>query len=167
MKSCQFRFPLLKMKASPLLPYCPSLAKRRLSKCVITLVVVFGLFNILGSIILINLVIINPPPLPFKCDPPSIRARGSRQEVCIHPDSVWKRTYSCVPFGLWRRSGYPTGDSGERDELKAAEKLFGNFQDDYLRCVIEAKLQNDSNARLLEYESTVLVKPFVDGSILK
>lgn len=97
----------------------------------------------------------------------SLVAGGSRQEVCIHPDSVWKRTYACVPFGLWRRSGYPTGDSGEKDDLKAAKKLFGKFRDDYLRCVIEAHFQDDSNARLLEYESPVLVKPTVHGSIFK
>ncbi|GMH50595.1 hypothetical protein TrLO_g14025 [Triparma laevis f. longispina] len=128
---------------------------------------IFGVFNLIGSMVLINLVIINPPPPPFKCDPPSIRAGGSRQEVCIHPDSVWKRTYACVPFGLWRRSGYPTGDSGEKDDLKAAKKLFGKFRDDYLRCLIEAHFQDNSNVRLLEYESPVLVKPTVHGSIFK
>ncbi|GMH49348.1 hypothetical protein TrVE_jg3691 [Triparma verrucosa] len=116
---------------------------------------------------LINLVILNPPPIPMTCDPPSIRSGGNRQEVCIHENEVWKRTYSCMPFGLWRREGYPTGDNGDKYELKEAKRIFGKHRDDYIKCLTETTFQNDSNRRMMQYESEVLVKPRVEGGILK
>jgi len=54
--------------------YRNAIAKRRLSKWVIILMGILGVFNLIGSMVMINLVVINPPPPPFKCDYPSIRA---------------------------------------------------------------------------------------------